>query len=445
MGLPFKMVRAGYGGCSSSCGGVYCIQCDYLPSHLFHSYTVGKKFVVLLAYVVVGDAEYQAVSLGALDGEHAVVEEQTHEHLRLGQHPCWERLLDVAHDFSRFRDGHDDPLAVTVQFVKLEQTLHLVVVRLGVRVQHLLGCFACAHVVAQIVEHHVAVEYPALCLQGFLGEAVIVVPGFHLSDHGFDVAVRWNLAVLLVVGEEFAHVLGGESEHLVEFLFGGDVPSDVESACHVVEGDGTDSGDEDAFERSLELLEDVAVEAFGVCDGPVHLFTLLVEDGVGEVVILVYDEVEGVTLGFCFTLYDAEFSSGIVRGIHLLLGFFRIELTVVTDESIQGYAQIEVEILFKLFDGSAYLREVKVQYLVAALEWGGMLADPQGPEPLLELVLGPAVVVGVKHAQEHALAEAARTDEKQASRLVLRLPVSAMHRAFAMRGNNKKSSIPGMG
>ena len=48
-----------------------------------------------------------------------------------------------------------------------------------------------------------------------------------------------------------------------------------------------------------------------------------------------------------------------------------------------------------------------------------MLSYPQAAEPLLELVLGAAVIIGMEHAKEHALAETARADEEEVIGLIL--------------------------
>ena len=48
-----------------------------------------------------------------------------------------------------------------------------------------------------------------------------------------------------------------------------------------------------------------------------------------------------------------------------------------------------------------------------------MASDPQLPEAFLELILLRQVVIRTQHAQEDTFSETARTDEKQAIRLIL--------------------------
>ena len=47
------------------------------------------------------------------------------------------------------------------------------------------------------------------------------------------------------------------------------------------------------FEHALEELEEVAIEAAGMGDGPINRFALLVQHDVGEVVIFVDNQIKG--------------------------------------------------------------------------------------------------------------------------------------------------------
>ena len=116
------------------------------------------------------------------------------------------------------------------------------------------------------------------------------------------------------------------------------MPADVESARHVVQGHRTYASDEDALKGALELLEDVAVETFGMCDGPIHILALLIEHGVGEIVVFIDDEVEGIALNLCLLLDKPKFSTCIVSRFYLLFSFFRIIFRVSVDKTVQSHA-----------------------------------------------------------------------------------------------------------
>ena len=73
------------------------------------------------------------------------------------------------------------------------------------------------------------------------------------------------------------------------------MPADVETTRHIIQGHRTYSRDENPVEITLELLEDVTIETFGMGDCPIHILTLLVKHGVGEVVVFVDNQVKRVS------------------------------------------------------------------------------------------------------------------------------------------------------
>ena len=165
----------------------------------------------MLAYIIIRNAQYQHFTQSALDSQHTIIEQQTDEDIRIGQFLGWERLLYSAYNLPILGNSFDNPFAITIQFVKLKKFLHLVIIHLRVRVQHLLRSLSSPHIVAQIIEHHVAVEPLALSLQGILREAIVVIPRLHLIDDCFDVPIRRYHSFLLVIGEDFPYILRGEA------------------------------------------------------------------------------------------------------------------------------------------------------------------------------------------------------------------------------------------
>ncbi len=197
------------------------------------------------------------------------------------------------------------------------------------------------------------------------------------------------------------------------------MPSYVESARHVVECHGAHACDENTLESSLELLENVAVKALGVGYRPIHLLASFVEHGIGEVVIFVYNEVEGIALGFRLILDNRELTACVLRRIDALLDRVRIMLIIVTDEAIQLHTQIKVELFLQFVYVAPNHREVEEQHLVPATRGRWMFADPEVAKPLVKLVLRTAVIIRMEHAQEDALAETPGTDEDDVPRLLL--------------------------
>ena len=377
-----------------------------------------QVFVVLLAYVVVGDAQHQLVAVRTGEGEHAVVEEQAGEHLGVSDSLGGEGGEEFGGDPSFLGDAVHHAPAVAVQMIELDELLHLGIVGAGVGVYHLFGRAAFIYIVPQIVEHHVAVEHLGVTVQTGFGEAVVVVPGFHFGNHLVDVSVV--PASILVVLQDAPDVGLAEAEHLVELGLDGDVPADVEAAAEVVEGDGADADHEDALEHALELLEHFAVEAGGVGDSVVYLVALLVEHVVGEVVVLVDDEVEAGSAVLGFPVQEVQLLGGGGLLFHLLGESGIVARLVDGGEVVQASAAIVVEVAGEFFAHSAaYTGEVHVQHLIHALQGCGAAAYPEVAEACPELVLLREVVIGFQHAQEDALTEAAGADEEQVAGLLL--------------------------
>ena len=126
---------------------------------------------------------------------------------------------------------------------------------------------------------------------------VVVVPRLHVGDHLFHVHRQCApVAVILQHGAQFRF---GEAHKAVEQRRGGDVGSDIEAARHVVQRDGAYAGDEHAFQchvvargEELEHVEEVSEEAFAVGGLAILVFAEGGKDGIGEVVVLVDEEVD---------------------------------------------------------------------------------------------------------------------------------------------------------
>ena len=87
-------------------------------------------------------------------------------------------------------------------------------------------------------------------------------------------------------------LLPSSPTYLVELWLGGDMPANIESTRHIIQGHRTDTRDEDTLEHTLEFLEDITVEAIGMGDCPIYLFTLLIEHSIGKIVIFIDDQIE---------------------------------------------------------------------------------------------------------------------------------------------------------
>ena len=120
--------------------------------------------IILLAHIVVGNTQYHPVATGSDKGQHAVIKEQAGKYLGFGQFISRKGVEQAGQDSTLFGDLTEHPLAVTVQTVQADEVLHLVVVRLGVGINHVLGRLTGLDAVTKIVKHHIAIEHLRITL-----------------------------------------------------------------------------------------------------------------------------------------------------------------------------------------------------------------------------------------------------------------------------------------
>ena len=270
---------------------------------------------------------------------------------------------------------------------------------------------------SEVVHHHVAVEHTNIARKTFLGEAVVVIPRLHLLDHCLYITVRWQHSHIFIICEHLAHILSRESEHLVKFGTHRHVPSDVESAGEVIECHWAHSREEYSLEHTLELLEYATVEAVGMGHLVIYVLAVLGQYHVGEVVILVNDEIKRMSVLPRHVVQQVKLLAGGVRLLqfpHLRLG---IVVAVGVDEVVKLVAAIRVELLGQGVAVALYAREVEIQHLIFVAQRSRVLAHPQVAEQLVKTALHRLVVVGLHHTDKQALAKAAGTDEYQRARL----------------------------
>ena len=145
----------------------------------------------------------------------------------------------------------------------------------------------------------------------------------------------------------------------------------------------------------------------------ISLLTLDVEHVVGEVVILVDNEIEFEVQIMRDTMDQVEHTHTRLLLFHILQEVIGIVDGVFLGKQQTALAQIAIEVLIEVIQITAHHREVAVQHLKLALLRCGMIGDIKALEQLLEVVLLIDVVVGLQHVEEQALAEAARTDEEK--------------------------------
>ena len=306
---------------------------------------VTEVAIVLQPHVVVRNDQREQLALYAADGQHAVVVEQADE-IVIVHDPLSREMADKnALDITFLRDLVDDAEAILFHVVDLYEPLQLAVVRHRVGINHYLRAFACINELTHVIANHIAVEHAGLDSKTVIGEAVVVVPRLHVRD---DVVLSLVLTYgpnLFVVADHLPHLFLREAEHLVEAGVKTHVQRDVVTTREIVECNRRDTKHDDAVEHRLEKLEDVAVEAGAVGELMVSLLSFHVEYVVGEVVVLVNNEVEFVPSLLCLHPDYVELACSSLLSMHPLNDVGTIVVLIVVDERVHHIAAVTVEIL----------------------------------------------------------------------------------------------------
>ena len=137
------------------------------------------------------------------------------------------------------------------------------------------------------------------------------------------------------------------------------------------------------------------------------------QDDVGEVVVFVDDEVEGIALLVRLVVDQLHLGARVVGGLDPLAELLAVIGFVAFDKTVHHNGAIGVEVFFQFSYARADEREVEVDDLERILQQRGVLLYPQPVEQGVEAVGLGDVIIRLKHGDEHALAEAARTDQEQ--------------------------------
>jgi len=197
----------------------------------------------------------------------------------------------VSYDFTRFGYRLNDTLAIAIKLVKLNEFLHLAIVGPSVTINHFLGCLSLVYIITKIINHHVAIEYLALCIQSPLGKTIVIIPGLHIINHPLNVAIGRQLAHTLKIGEHLTYIFLRKAKHLIESLLGRDVPANIKATSHIIKSHRTYTRHENTGKRTLKLLEYITIKSIGMGDGMIHIFSLLIENRIRKVIILINDQI----------------------------------------------------------------------------------------------------------------------------------------------------------
>lgn len=137
------------------------------------------------------------------------------------------------------------------------------------------------------------------------------------------------------------------------------------------------------------------------------------KDGVGEVVVLVDEEIHILSGTFTSLTEEVQLLHGSVRLAQSFQSVLRKEVGVYLAEVLESNAAMRIQPSAVVVQLAADAGEVEMEHQIAVAARRGMLPDLQVTEKGFELVTGAHVVVLSQQVQREALAEAARTDEEE--------------------------------
>ncbi len=95
-------------------------------------------------------------------------------------------------------------------------------------------------------------------------------------------------------------------------------------------------------------------------DGMVYSLTLLVEDGIGKVIVLVNDKVKSQLPAFSLQVNERQLGISILRIVYTGYELFRVDIIIVIHKIVELCTAVDIEVLLHTVYGTSHLREVEV-------------------------------------------------------------------------------------
>ena len=353
----------------------------------------------------------------AADGEHTEIVEQAHEVVRIGDAGGRKAGLQFTGDEALAHQRLDDGSVMGKFLVLADEHAQFLVVDADVLFYHVIRSITVQDVVLNEVKHHIGVVHRSSAV-AFLREAIVVVPRFHyLYQFVYGVVEG---AGSRIVGQHLAHFLFREAHQLVKLRCEGVVGADVEAAGEVVHRHGAYSCDETTLDAGISpcfyFIEEsaqvaftvrfvgVAVQAFGVG-----------EDGVGEVVVFVDEEIHLLSGTFAGLIEVIQLFHRSAHGTQPFWSALRQKVGIFLAEVLESNPTVRIQSFAIVAQLAGDAGEVEVEHQISITARCGVLADVQVSKEVFEPVAGAHVVVVLQHIQRQALTESTGADEEKES------------------------------
>ena len=209
-----------------------------------------------------------------------------------------------------------------------------------------------------------------------------------------------------------------KSSHFIESWIQRVVGANIEAAGQVVHRHGTHACHKDSSETVdrgiLDCIEELAEITLAMCLFQVSaLMSLVGKNLIGEVVVLIDEEIDFLTYLIALVIEVVQLGDGILLHIQSLLGAFWQEAGIDIDKVVELDVAIRVHTFLVVVKSSDDDGEVEAQGQVGVALRSRVLTDIEVAEERLKVVLPIDVVVMLQHVHVERLAEAARTDVEE--------------------------------
>ena len=331
----------------------------------------------MLTYRQVGNAQKGISTLGTLDGEQPEIVKQALEVVRLGDILGRKSILDYCGGLAVVHDLLDDRSVRAEPLVETDQMAELVVVRADVVVDHLIRGRSQGQVIADEIQYHIRVVHRLV--QTLRRETVVIVPRLHQVDQIVHTILKTCLA--LVIGQHLPYLSLAKTYDSIKAVICRHVGSDIETAGHVVHRHWRYPSDKHALDRAIarspffQFVEEITEEARTVCQCLVMLLTHIGEDSVGEVIILVNEEIDREIQAFSLTDRVGQLLVSIWQTLHFLPEARIEETFVVVGKLPETSGTVIIKRADQLVRIWVHACEIEIQYKILSLLRGRMGAD----------------------------------------------------------------------
>ena len=130
---------------------------------------------------------------------------------------------------------------------------------------------------------------------------------------------------MLIITEHLTNIRFIKTHHGIKTRIYRDIPVYIISTRQIIQRHRAYPHHEYTVKHSLELFEILPVETTGVSQVMKHSLPMLTQYHIGKVVVLIYNEIQGISLFLRFYLYVSQLR---LRAFYMLDGLLKISVII---------------------------------------------------------------------------------------------------------------------